>query len=81
MESTSEYDSLDANDEQAEELPPPNNLRALNEVTCSKPSVGMEFDSLDDAYLFYNEYARVVGFSVRKAKTRKSNIDGSILFR
>ncbi|RZC44792.1 hypothetical protein C5167_037746 [Papaver somniferum] len=50
--------------------------------TCfTKPFVGMEFETLQKAFLFYNEYAAIVGFSVRKDKTRKSNIDGSYLFR
>ncbi|KAF9611446.1 hypothetical protein IFM89_032416 [Coptis chinensis] len=49
--------------------------------SSSKPYVGMEFDSLHQAFLFYNEYAAVIGFSVRKDKTRKSNVDGSYLFR
>ncbi|KAF6152182.1 hypothetical protein GIB67_019404 [Kingdonia uniflora] len=58
------------------------NSRTVEEVTTSsKPFVGMEFDSLHQAFLFYNEYAAIVGFSVRKDKTRKSNIDGSYLFR
>lgn len=47
----------------------------------TKPYTGMEFDSLHEAFLFYNEYAAIVGFSVRKDKTRKSNVDGSFLFR
>ncbi|XP_042503475.1 protein FAR1-RELATED SEQUENCE 5-like isoform X2 [Macadamia integrifolia] len=64
-----------------EELCSPSELHVPSDVTCFKPRVGMEFDSLDKAFLFYNEYARAVGFSVRKGKTRKSNIDGSFLFR
>ncbi|XP_043704971.1 protein FAR1-RELATED SEQUENCE 7-like isoform X2 [Telopea speciosissima] len=64
-----------------EELCSSSELLVPSDVTCSKPYVGMEFDSLDKAFLFYNEYARAVGFSVRKGKTRKSNIDGSFLFR
>ncbi|XP_010267255.1 PREDICTED: protein FAR1-RELATED SEQUENCE 7-like isoform X5 [Nelumbo nucifera] len=64
-----------------QEYSSPSRLPALDEVACYKPYVGMEFDSLDRAFLFYNEYARIVGFSVRKGKTRKSNLDGSFLFR
>ncbi|KAJ4970510.1 hypothetical protein NE237_003609 [Protea cynaroides] len=97
MESTIMYDSLDANDEifevsrcietvmhheaHAVKLSSASELHVLSDMTRSKPYVGMEFDSLEKAFLFYNEYARVVGFSVRKGKTRKSNIDGSFLFR
>ncbi|KAI3885379.1 hypothetical protein MKX03_035902 [Papaver bracteatum] len=37
------------------------------------PTVGMEFDSVDEAYNFYNQYAGKVGFSVRKYSTSKSH--------
>uniref|UniRef100_A0A7N2LFV5 Protein FAR1-RELATED SEQUENCE n=1 Tax=Quercus lobata TaxID=97700 RepID=A0A7N2LFV5_QUELO len=30
------------------------------------PKIGMEFDSEDEAYLYYNIYARYVGFSIRR---------------
>ncbi|KAF6140452.1 hypothetical protein GIB67_014375 [Kingdonia uniflora] len=92
METTNQCDSLIPNStifepEVSECLETPvnsngDNSRTVEEVTTSsKPFVGMEFDSLHQAFLFYNEYAAIVGFSVRKDKTRKSNIDGSYLFR
>ncbi|KAF6176921.1 hypothetical protein GIB67_023280, partial [Kingdonia uniflora] len=56
-------------------------LDTRNDLSCIKPSVGMEFESHHKAFLFYNAYARFLGFIVRKDKTRKSNIDGSLLFR
>ena len=31
------------------------------------PEVDIEFDSEDKAYEFYNKYAGIVGFSVRKS--------------
>ncbi|MCL7048366.1 hypothetical protein MKW94_023641 [Papaver nudicaule] len=59
-----------------------NHEEATTSSSCfTKPFVGMEFETLHKAFLFYNEYAAIVGFSVRKDKTRKSNIDGSYLFR
>nr|XP_027123335.1 protein FAR1-RELATED SEQUENCE 5-like [Coffea arabica] len=36
----------------------------MEEALCSK--IGMEFQSEDEAYNFYNKYGLVVGFSVRK---------------
>ncbi|KAI3971556.1 hypothetical protein MKW92_040083, partial [Papaver armeniacum] len=33
------------------------------------PEVGMEFDSEEKAYDYYNRYARGVGFSIRKDST------------
>ncbi|XP_078156057.1 protein FAR1-RELATED SEQUENCE 5-like [Carex rostrata] len=35
---------------------------------CFAPSVGMEFDSIDDAYNFYNHYGFKTGFSIRRAQ-------------
>ncbi|XBI39340.1 hypothetical protein VPH35_124136 [Triticum aestivum] len=34
------------------------------------PTIGMEFDSLDEAYEFYNLYSRETGFGIRLAKSR-----------
>ena len=36
----------------------------------SIPTVGMAFKSEDEAYDFYNQYARKVGFSIRKSHTK-----------
>ncbi|XP_078177445.1 protein FAR1-RELATED SEQUENCE 5-like, partial [Carex rostrata] len=41
----------------------------------SKPYVGMEFNTHEEAYTFYNNYALFVGFSVRKA-TSTTNKNG-----
>ncbi|XP_026448021.1 protein FAR1-RELATED SEQUENCE 9-like isoform X1 [Papaver somniferum] len=56
-------------------------MDAPNDGTFYKPFVGMEFDSLDESYFYYNEYARAVGFSIRRAKNRRSNIDGALIFQ
>ncbi|GMY07885.1 zinc finger SWIM domain-containing protein 3 [Fagus crenata] len=43
------------------------------------PKVGMEFDSENHAYLYYNMYAGYVGFSVRKDWRNKSKADGTTI--
>ncbi|XP_068655138.1 protein FAR1-RELATED SEQUENCE 5-like [Aristolochia californica] len=40
-----------------------------------EPNVGMEFDSYDQAFEFYNEYAGRKGFSVRKSASHKNKED------
>ncbi|KAL3839149.1 hypothetical protein ACJIZ3_023740 [Penstemon smallii] len=37
------------------------------------PRIGMEFDSEEMAYQFYNEYARASGFSVRRSSVHKDS--------
>lgn len=39
--------------------------------------LGMEFETKQDANDFYNSYARVVGFSIRRNKGHKGDKDGS----
>ena len=39
--------------------------------------LGMEFETEQDAYDFYNSYAHVVGFSIRRNKGHKGDKDGS----
>ncbi|XP_075648610.1 protein FAR1-RELATED SEQUENCE 5-like [Castanea sativa] len=41
------------------------------------PKLGIEFETEKDAYDFYNSYARVVGFSIRRSKGHKGDKDGS----
>ncbi|KAG2558237.1 hypothetical protein PVAP13_2KG291600 [Panicum virgatum] len=41
------------------------------------PIVGMTFESEEKAYEMYNTYARQVGFSIRKSKTKRRQ-DGSL---
>ncbi|KAL7183030.1 hypothetical protein ACSBR1_041670 [Camellia fascicularis] len=55
---------------------------ALEKLTNnSMPFVGMEFDSEEDAYEFYNEYGRIVGFSIRRDYHTKSKKDGIMINR
>ncbi|WCJ25499.1 FAR1-related sequence 5 [Euphorbia peplus] len=44
-----------------------------NEVVSDqlKPTIGKEFETLDDVFKFYNAYARNVGFSVRLYSSKK----------
>ncbi|XP_010255614.1 PREDICTED: protein FAR1-RELATED SEQUENCE 5-like [Nelumbo nucifera] len=37
------------------------------------PEIGIEFETVEDAYSFYNEYAGKVGFSIRKHNCHKKN--------
>ena len=41
------------------------------------PKLGIEFEIEQDAYDFYNSYARVFGFSIRRSKGHKGDKDGS----
>ena len=51
-----------------------------HEMNCA-PHIGMEFDTLDDTYRFYNNYGRSVGFSIRIYGTNKSRRDNVIIYR
>ena len=42
-----------------------------NVPTELTPSKGMEFESDESAYSFYNEYGRIIGFSIRKEYVNK----------
>lgn len=46
-----------------------------------EPLVGMEFESEDAAKVFYDDYARRVGFVMRVMSCRRSEVDGRILAR
>ena len=41
------------------------------------PKLGIEFETEQDAYDFYNSYAHVVGFSIRRSKGHKGDKDSS----
>ncbi|OMO96662.1 hypothetical protein CCACVL1_04842 [Corchorus capsularis] len=47
------------------------------EVTFRAPELDMEFSSEEEAYKFYKDYAKAIGFSVRKGKYQRSS-NGSI---
>ncbi|KAL4313205.1 hypothetical protein GQ457_01G008270 [Hibiscus cannabinus] len=46
-----------------------------------EPFEGMEFDSEQSARVFYNSYARCIGFSTRVSVYQRSRRDGSIICR
>ncbi|KAI5582959.1 hypothetical protein BDE02_07G120600 [Populus trichocarpa] len=49
--------------------------------TVVEPHKGMEFESEDAAKVFYDEYARQIGFVMRVMSCRLSERDGRILAR
>lgn len=52
-----------------------------DEDSFTEPYEGMEFDSEDAAKIFYDEYARRLGFVMRVMSCRRSERDGRILAR
>ncbi|XP_058074594.1 protein FAR1-RELATED SEQUENCE 5-like [Magnolia sinica] len=52
-------------------------LVKTGEKLDEEPKLGMEFNSEENAYEFYNKYAGKIGFSVRKSSCIKSN-DGIV---
>ncbi|KAH7849369.1 hypothetical protein Vadar_016860 [Vaccinium darrowii] len=46
-----------------------------------EPKCGMIFDTAEEAYTFYNRYARKIGFSVRKLRTNNSRADQNKILR
>ena len=49
--------------------------------TYMVPKIGMEFESDDQAYEFYSNYARLTGFIVRNNHSDKSEVNGEVLAR
>ena len=41
------------------------------------PKLGIEFETEQNAYDFYNSHVRVVGFRIRRSKGHKDDKDGS----
>lgn len=59
-------------------------LSSLTASNCDnnlEPYEGMEFDSEQAARIFYNSYARRIGFSTRVSVYQRSRRDGSIICR
>ncbi|XP_059455216.1 protein FAR1-RELATED SEQUENCE 5-like [Corylus avellana] len=52
-----------------------------NVITDYTPELGIEFDSEQEAYNFYNEYGRNCGFSIRKDWCNKRKIDDVVTSR
>uniref|UniRef100_K4A226 SWIM-type domain-containing protein n=1 Tax=Setaria italica TaxID=4555 RepID=K4A226_SETIT len=52
------------------------------DVVCSQlimPKVGMEFDTIQEARRVYNEYAMKLGFNIRVASSRNSNVTKELI--
>jgi hypothetical protein len=52
-----------------------------NVPTELTPSKGMQFESDESAYSFYNEYGRVAGFSIRKEYVNRCKKDRNCYFK
>lgn len=51
---------------------PPSSTTSLHKAYVDdnqKPVVGMAFDTIEEGWKFYNDYAKIVGFSVRNHTT------------
>ncbi|XP_075515325.1 protein FAR1-RELATED SEQUENCE 5-like [Primulina tabacum] len=46
-----------------------------------KPKIGMKFESLEEAFSFYNQYARESGFSARISNSKKSKKTNEIIWK
>ena len=44
-----------------------------SEHMVEEPKVGMEFDTSDEAYIYYSTYAKEKGFAVSKRNSRKGS--------
>lgn len=58
-----------------------NHLSANKPSTSSVLGIGTEFESDEHAYRFYNRYARLLGFSVRKDWVNRSKVHGQVVSR
>ncbi|XP_010277381.1 PREDICTED: protein FAR1-RELATED SEQUENCE 12-like isoform X2 [Nelumbo nucifera] len=47
----------------------------------SEPYIGLQFSCEDEAYEYYNAYAKEKGFSIRKSRVERSKVDKSVLSR
>ncbi|RZB44096.1 hypothetical protein D0Y65_054233 [Glycine soja] len=55
---------------------------AANVLSCDTVlGIGTEFESNDHAYRFYNKYARLLGFNVRKDWINRSKVHGQVVSR
>lgn len=46
-----------------------------------KPRIGMQFASIEDAFAFYNQYAREAGFSTRMSKSKKDKLTNEVVWK
>ncbi|KAB2622907.1 protein FAR1-RELATED SEQUENCE 5-like [Pyrus ussuriensis x Pyrus communis] len=74
-------ESMDSDGDIALESSDAQELIAYDDDSIVEPYEGMEFESEDAAKIFYDEYARHVGFVMRVMSCRRSERDGRILAR
>ncbi|XP_073122595.1 protein FAR1-RELATED SEQUENCE 5-like [Henckelia pumila] len=46
-----------------------------------KPNIGMRFESLEDSYLYYNQYARESGFSARISNIKRNKKTSEVIWK
>ncbi|XP_073126798.1 protein FAR1-RELATED SEQUENCE 5-like [Henckelia pumila] len=46
-----------------------------------KPKIGMKFASIEEAFLFYNQYAREAGFSARISTSKKNKMSNEVVWK
>lgn len=76
--------NLDLNLEHECRSPKLSNVNGVRSSHSSEREVlklGMEFDSDDQAYKFYSNYAELVGFSIRKDWVNRSKVHGRVMSR
>lgn len=66
-----DYIHVDSNFEHFEVLDQNEEKVELPSKACEIPTLGMTFDNDDEAYHYYNSYARGVGFCLRKIRKNK----------
>lgn len=55
------------------------NAAAVNFLASMEPHEGMEFESKEDAFSFYKEYAKSIGFATITKSSRRSRITGKFI--
>ncbi|XAR72104.1 hypothetical protein NMG60_11018623 [Bertholletia excelsa] len=81
--------SLDLNVEQGQCSPKVAHFSSMDSTSSVKGDsnldgilkIGMEFESDEHAYAFYNKYAKLVGFNIRKDWVNRSKVHGLVVSR
>ncbi|XP_043694260.1 protein FAR1-RELATED SEQUENCE 6-like [Telopea speciosissima] len=68
-------------DPQEMKLNEDDNSNVRSSIPVLEPCLGMEFESDDDTYNFYNAYAKEMGFSVLKFRVERSRVGNRVLAR
>ncbi|KAF9590192.1 hypothetical protein IFM89_031847, partial [Coptis chinensis] len=54
---------------------------AENENAIVDPYVGLEFESKEETYKCYNDYAKIIGFSIRRQHMKHSKLNNDVIGR